>query len=136
MNTITTLAELEETSALIPQFHKKGGLLPVVVQEFATGQILMVAWVNQDAFNYTIENKVAAFFSTSRNSLWIKGESSGNYLIIKEVLIDCDQDSVIYKVTLTKGGVCHTLNQYKQNRHSCFYRKLNFDSKELEFLEK
>lgn len=128
--------ELEETINLNPQFEKRNGLLPVAVQETSTGQILMLASVNNEAFEYSIKHKIAAFFSTSRNKLWIKGESSGNYLQLDEVLIDCDQDALVYKVTLKKGGVCHTFNQFGENRKACFYRALDMDSHTLKFLEK
>ena len=128
--------ELEETIVMNPQFEKRGGLLPVAVQETSTGQILMLASTNKEAFEYSIQNKVAAFFSTTRNKLWIKGESSGNYLQLDEVLIDCDQDALVYKVTLKKGGVCHTFNQNGENRKACFYRALNNDLQNLKFLEK
>lgn len=128
--------ELEETTEIMPQFEKRGGVLPVAVQETSTSQILMLASVNKEAFEYTIQNKVAAFFSTSRNMLWIKGESSGNFLQLDEVLIDCDQDALVYKVTLKKGGVCHTFNQNGENRKACFYRALNNDLQTLKFLEK
>lgn len=128
--------ELEETIVMNPQFEKRGGLLPVAVQETSTGQILILASTNKEAFEYSIQNKVAAFFSTTRNKLWIKGESSGNYLQLDEVLIDCDQDALVYKVTLKKGGVCHTFNQNGENRKACFYRALNNDLQTLKFLEK
>lgn len=128
--------ELEETTEIMPQFEKRGGVLPVAVQETSTSQILMLASVNKEAFEYTIQNKVAAFFSTSRNMLWIKGESSGNFLQLDEVLIDCDQDALVYKVTLMKGGVCHTFNENGENRKACFYRSLDNDLQTLKFLEK
>ena len=128
--------ELEETTEIMPQFEKRGGVLPVAVQETSTSQILMLASVNKEAFEYTIQNKVAAFFSTSRNMLWIKGESSGNFLQLDEVLIDCDQDALVYKVTLKKGGVCHTFNENGENRKACFYRSLDNDLQTLKFLEK
>lgn len=88
-------AELEETTVIIPQFKKRGGLLPVAVQETSTGQILMLASVNKEALQYAIENRIAALFSTYRNKLWIKGENSGNYLQLDEVLIDCEQDALV-----------------------------------------
>lgn len=128
--------ELEETTEIMPQFEKRGGVLPVAVQETSTSQILMLASVNKEAFEYTIQNKVAAFFSTSRNMLWIKGESSGNFLQLDEMLIDCDQDALVYKVTLKKGGVCHTFNENGENRKACFYRSLDNDLQTLKFLEK
>jgi phosphoribosyl-AMP cyclohydrolase len=131
-----TATEIEETVQIIPQFKKRGGILPVAAQATATGQILMLASVNQEAFEYTVQHKVAAFYSTSKNELWVKGETSGNYLTIDEILIDCDQDALVYKVTLSKGGVCHTFNQFGENRKACFYRTLNIETKILEFIEK
>ncbi len=130
------LKDLEETRHILPQFDKRGGLLPVAVQETRTGEILMLASVNEDAFEYTLKHKVAAFYSTSRNKMWVKGESSGNFLGIDEVLIDCDQDAIVYKVTLLKGGVCHTLDQNGENRKACFYRKINMENNTLDFLYK
>lgn len=131
-----TIRDLEETDQVLLQFKKRGGLLPVAVQETATGQILMLASVNKEAFEYSFKNRIAAFFSTSRNELWVKGKSSGNYLKIDNILIDCDQDAIVYKVTLAKGGVCHTFNQFGENRKACFYRTVNYESKTLEYLEK
>ena len=128
--------DLEESSKVNLQFAKRNGVLPVAVQESLTGQILMLASVNKEAFDYSIQNKVAAFYSTSRKAFWIKGESSGNYLQLDDVLIDCDQDALVYKVTLKKGGVCHTFNQKGENRKGCFYRTLQMESQTLEFIEK
>ncbi|MDR9367196.1 MAG: phosphoribosyl-AMP cyclohydrolase [Balneolaceae bacterium] len=128
--------DIEETKRVCPQFKKRDGILPVAVQKSSTGQILMLASVNEEAFRYSIENKVAAFYSTSRNKLWVKGETSGNCLQLDEVLMDCDQDAFVYKVTLLKGGVCHTLNQHGENRKACFYRALNINKNSLDFLEK
>lgn len=129
-------SDLEESSKVNLQFAKRNGVLPVAVQESLTGQILMLASVNKEAFDYSIQSKVAAFYSTSRKALWIKGESSGNYLQLDDVLIDCDQDALVYKVTLKKGGVCHTFNQKGENRKGCFYRTLQMESQTLEFIEK
>lgn len=129
------LQKLEEGSELQIQFEKRNGLLPVVVQESSTGEILMVASVNGEALNYSIKNKKAAFWSTSRNKFWVKGESSGNSLIIEEILVDCDQDAIVYKVTLDGDGACHTTNKDGKHRKSCFYRKINTNSLELDFLE-
>jgi phosphoribosyl-AMP cyclohydrolase len=129
-------SELEEINTLLPQFKKRGGILPVAVQETISGQILMLASVNEEALEYSLQNKIAAFYSTSKNKLWVKGEESGNYLSIDEILIDCDQDAIVYKVTLKKGGVCHTFNQFGENRKACFYRTINIESKTLEFIEK
>lgn len=127
---------IEEGSELRLQFEKRDGLLPVVVQESSSGDILMIASVNGEALNQTIKSGKATFWSTSRQKIWMKGETSGNALLIEEILVDCDQDALIYKVTLDGKGACHTTNEKGSPRKSCFYRKLNTDSLKLEFLEK
>ncbi len=114
--------ELEESEKLQLQFEKRGGLLPVAVQETQTGQLLMMASVNEEAFKITLETRKATFWSTSKNEIWTKGLTSGNTLLIDEILIDCDQDAIVYKVTLENGGVCHTFNAEGKNRKACFYR--------------
>ena len=128
--------ELEETTTLLPQFEKRNGLLPVAVQESSTGQILMIGSVNQKALENSLKTRKATFFSNSRNEIWVKGETSGNYLQLDEVLIDCDQDAIVYKVTLLNGGVCHTFNSMGKNRKACFYRIVDLQKEELVFLEK
>ncbi|MCG2589644.1 phosphoribosyl-AMP cyclohydrolase [Rhodohalobacter sulfatireducens] len=127
---------IEEGSELRLQFEKRDGLLPVVVQESSSGDILMIASVNGEALNQTIKSGKATFWSTSRQKIWVKGETSENALLIEEILVDCDQDALIYKVTLDGKGACHTTNKKGSPRKSCFYRKLNTDSLKLEFLEK
>lgn len=126
---------VEEGNELRLQFEKRDGLLPVVVQESTSGDILMIASVNGEAVNQTIKTGKATFWSTSREKVWVKGETSGNELLIEEILVDCDQDALIYKVTLDGDGACHTTNESGSPRKSCFYRKLNVNSLELEFLE-
>lgn len=126
---------LEEGKAINLQFDKRGGLLPVIVQNFSNGEILMLGYSNQEAFNVSLEKKLATFWSTSRQQLWTKGETSGDYLEIKEVLVDCDQDAIIYKVEMKGSGACHTYNKDHKHRKSCFYRKLNFTSTDLEYTE-
>lgn len=128
--------EIEETIHLHLQFDKRGGLLPVAVQETKTGKLLMLASVNQEAFRITLKTRKATFWSTSKNQIWTKGQTSGNTLLIDEILVDCDQDAIIYKVTLEKGGVCHTYNEQGENRKACFYRKLDLEKQQLYFLEK
>lgn len=132
----TSARQIEEGSELRLQFEKRGGLLPVVVQESSSGDILMIATVNGEAVNQTIKTGKATFWSTSRNKLWVKGETSGNVLLLDQILVDCDQDALIYKVILDGDGACHTLNEDGVPRRSCFYRKLNLNSLELDFLEK
>ncbi len=127
--------EIEETHAWQLQFEKRNGLLPVAVQESSTGQVLMIAYVNQLAFDCTIRHDVPAFWSTSRNELWIKGQTSGNTLQLDEVLVDCDQDALVYKVTLLGEGVCHTINKKGKNRKACFYRKWDTSQQQLSFIK-
>lgn len=129
-------SDIEESNQFNLQFDKRGGLLPVVVQESETGEILMIASVNREAVDRTLETQKATFWSTSRNELWVKGETSGNTIWIDEILVDCDQDALVYKVRLEGKGVCHTKNKVGVHRKSCFYRSLNPDSKKLTFLEK
>ena len=126
--------EIEEGLKLDLQFEKRGGLLPVAVQEQSTGQILMLASINRDAFKKTVESGMATFWSTSRNELWTKGETSGDYLQMKDIIIDCDQDAVVYQVELVGNGVCHTFGSNGAHRKACFYRKLNKNKSELEFI--
>ena len=128
--------ELEESQEFFLQFEKRGGLLPVAVQETSSGQLLMLATVNREAFEMSIKTRKATFYSTSRNEISTKGLTSGNTLKIDNILIDCDQDALVYQVTLENGGVCHTFNQKGENRKACFYRKVNWDDNSLTFLEK
>jgi phosphoribosyl-AMP cyclohydrolase len=132
---IKDINQLEEGLTVMPQFSKRGGLLPVVVQETSTGQILMLASINEEAFQKTLETKLATFWSTSRNKLWTKGESSGDLLRINNILIDCDQDAIVYQVTLLGNGVCHTYDLNGNHRKACFYRELNIEKNKLQFIE-
>lgn len=129
-------SDIEESVTFNPQFEKRGGLLPVVVQESSTGDILMIASVNKEAVDHTIKSGKATFWSTSRKELWVKGETSGNTIWIDDILIDCDQDALVYKVRLEGDGVCHTKNEHGKFRKSCFYRSLDLDNTKLTFLEK
>lgn len=97
------------------------GLLPAIVQDHRTGEVLMLAYINQLAWQKTLETGKAHYWSRSRNSLWLKGETSGHVQLIKEILVDCDQDTVVYKVEQLGGAACHT------GYRSCFYRKVNGD---------
>lgn len=115
--------ELEEGSEPALQFEKRGGLVPVAVQETSTGQILMMAYANRSALELTLKTRRATFWSTSRQQIWTKGETSGNLLAVDKVLVDCDQDALVYQVSLKNGGVCHTFSSSGENRKSCFYRK-------------
>lgn len=134
MNSDSSSINPEESKNLQLQFQKRDGFLPVAVQDSSSGEILMIASVNPEAFAYSLKNKKAAFWSTSRNELWVKGLTSGNTLYVNEILVDCDQDALIYKVTPEGGGACHTRDQSGEHRKSCFYRKVNPEKKKLEFI--
>lgn len=98
-------------------FEKFSGLLPVIAQEQASGKVLMLAYANLEAVSKTQETGYAHYWSRSRNTLWKKGESSGHVQQITEVLVDCDEDTLLYKVS-QNGPACHT------GEKSCFFRKL------------
>lgn len=101
-------------------FKKGNGLVPVIVQEDGTGEVLMLAYMNEEALKKTLDTKLATYFSRSRNQLWTKGETSGHYQHVKDILIDCDEDTILL-IVKQDGAACHTGN------HSCFYRRLEND---------
>lgn len=103
-------------------FAKSGGLIPAIAQDYKSGVVLMMAWMNQEAFEETTKTGKAVYFSRSRNKLWRKGEESGNVQVVKEIFIDCDADTVLLKVDQLGGAACH------EGFQSCFFRKLNNDS--------
>lgn len=106
-------------SVYYPNFKKRDGLVPVIVQEYVTGEVLMLAYANEECFLRTLQTGVATFWSTSRNKVWVKGEESGNVMAIDDVRIDCDGDALIYQVHPQGDGLaCHTLAR------SCFYRPI------------
>jgi len=100
-------------------YTKLGGLIPAVIQDAETCEVLMVGFMNDLALAETRRTGFATFFSRSRNTLWLKGETSGNKLEVREILVDCDDDTVLLKVKrLGSGNVCHT------GERTCFYRTL------------
>ncbi len=99
-------------------FKKTGGLIPAIAQDFATGEILMLGYMNQEAFDATLSSGKATYYSRSRQTLWVKGETSGNVQRVKEIRIDCDDDTVLLKVEQFGGAACHT------GHRSCFYKKI------------
>lgn len=102
-----------------PAFEKfENGLVPVVVQDFESKDILMMAYVNEEAYDMTVETGIATYWTRSRQEIWVKGLTSGNTQEIKEIRIDCDLDTLLYVVVQNGGAACH--EGYK----SCFYRKL------------
>jgi phosphoribosyl-AMP cyclohydrolase len=103
---------------LQPDFDKGGGLLPAVAQDADTGQVLMLAWMNREAYEETLRTGRAVYFSRSRSRLWRKGEESGNVQHVREVLIDCDADTILLKVHQVGGAACH------EGYASCFFRRI------------
>src|SRR2546427_6024515 len=99
-------------------FQKMGGLVTAVIQDHASGRVLMVGFMNEEAFRRTVETGYATFFSRSRNKLWLKGETSGHRLVVKEISTDCDRDALLIKVEALGPGVCH------EGYRSCFFRNL------------
>src|SRR5512144_1915777 len=99
-------------------FKKLDGLLPAVIQDHGTGRVLMVGFMNEEAFRKTVETGFATFYSRSRKKLWLKGETSGHRLVVKEISTDSDRDALLVKVEARGPRVCH--NGYR----SCFYRRL------------
>lgn len=100
-----------------PDFEKGNGLVPCIVQDVYSNQVLMLAWMNEESFQKTCESRLATYWSRSRQQLWCKGETSGHYQHVKEILIDCDEDTVLLKVE-QDGAACHT------GKYSCFYRNI------------
>jgi len=100
----------------IPDFEKQDGLITTVVQDAGTQRVLMVGYMNREAFDKTLATGHITFFSRSRQKLWTKGESSGHFLVLKSIATDCDGDALLVQAELTGPGVCH--NGYR----SCFYR--------------
>tara|TARA_S200000501_G_C20789004_1_gene728612 strand:+ start:588 stop:1007 length:420 start_codon:yes stop_codon:yes gene_type:complete len=106
------------------------GIIPVIAQEFNSNKVLMMAWMNKKALKKTIEIGQAVYWSRSRGKLWHKGEESGNFQIIEEMRIDCDNDTLLLIVKQVGNIACHT------GRHSCFFRKLiNNDIKNNQWIE-
>jgi phosphoribosyl-AMP cyclohydrolase len=102
-------------------FSKLDGLVAAVIQDWKSGRVLMVGFMNEEAFRKTVETGNAVFYSRSRNKLWLKGETSGHKLVVKEISTDCDRDAVLLKVEALGPGVCH------EGYESCFFRQLAGD---------
>ena len=99
-------------------FKKNNGLIPAVVQDHITGEVLMLAYMNEEAFTETLKTGKATYYSRSRKSLWIKGETSGHVQLVKEIRVDCDLDTLLLKVEQIGGAACH------KGYRSCFFSKL------------
>lgn len=131
--------DLEEGSELKLDYDKlktvsqsPEAVLPVVVQHFETNEVLILAYLSREALQKSLELGEAVFYSTSRKELWHKGSTSGDYLRIKEVLVNCEQNSLVFKVAPIQEGVCHTEDANGKKRKTCYYRRLK-SSTLLEF---
>lgn len=98
-------------------FEKQDGFIPAIIQEYKTGDVLMLGYMNPESFELTATGKYVTFWSRSKKRLWMKGEESGDKLIVKEIYTDCDSDTVLIKVEMVGKNVCH------EGKRSCFFKK-------------
>ena len=106
---------------MTPDFDKAGGLVPAIAQDADSGQVLMMAWMNREAWEETLRSGRAVYYSRSRNKLWRKGEESGNVQEVREIYLDCDADAILLKVHQIGGAACH------EGYQSCFFRRVEPD---------
>ena len=132
---------LEEGTDLTLDFKKLGSIagknldvIPVVLQHAETGEVLFIGYANDLALQEALKIREAVLWSTSRNELWRKGATSGDVLDLVEVRVNCEQNSLLYRVVPRTGGVCHTKDQDGNARQRCYYRQLKDAGKELEFV--
>lgn len=132
------MKELEEGKELRLDFTKIAKIaakcpdvIPVAVQNADTKEVILIAYVNELALKTAVQTRTAVFWSTSRNELWEKGKTSGETFELLEVYVNCEQNSLVFKVRPRRGGICHTKNSQGEPRN-CYYRRLNFDTWELE----
>ena len=105
------------------------GLIPAILQDNNTMKVVMMAWMNKEAFSKTIETKQCYFYSRSRNKIWLKGEESGNFHDVVSILVDCDFDSLLVRVNVKSGISCHT------GRNSCFYNEISDNGDTINIVE-
>ena len=101
---------------MTPNFDKMSGLIPAIAQDYKTGEVLMLAFMNQQAWEATLNTGKATYWSRTRQELWVKGQTSGHQQIVKEIRIDCDEDTVLLKIEQLGGATCHT------GHRSCFHK--------------
>jgi phosphoribosyl-AMP cyclohydrolase len=137
----STVYELEEGAELRLDFQKIAkvaekcpDVIPVAVQDANTNEVILVAYTDREAFEKSIETRIATFLSTSRNELWIKGKTSGNYFELIEIRVNCEQNSLVYLVHPKGEGICHTFNS-KGKARNCYYRRLNLENHTLENMD-
>jgi phosphoribosyl-AMP cyclohydrolase len=129
---------LEEGTELQLDFGKMAraverspGVIPIAVQNADTKEVVLVAYTNRQAFEKSVQTRIATFWSTSRNELWVKGATSGHFFELVDVYVNCEQNSLVYRVRPKGEGICHTRNSQGRAR-DCYYRRLNLDTGALE----
>lgn len=126
---------IEETDKLMLDWNKISGMqrenkvIPVAVQNTATMEVILIAYTNEEALAETVRKKKLVLWSTSRNKLWFKGAESGNTFTVDRIFVNCEQNSLVYRVTPDKGNICHT--SYNGVANNCYYRELDMDSMKL-----
>ncbi len=131
---------IEETDELMLDFEKLNKIsadnhvIPVAVQNMLTKEVILVAYVNEQALKKSIELRKAVFWSTSRNELWYKGLESGNTFTLHHIFVNCEQNSLVFQVTPDKGNICHT--SFNGVANNCYYRELDMDTGRLINLNK
>ena len=126
---------IEETDKLMLDFDKlskiapENKVIPVAVQNLDTKEVILVAYVNEEALKESIKLKKAVFWSTSRNKLWFKGLESGNTFTLHHIFVNCEQNSLVFQVTPDKGNICHT--SYNGVANNCYYRELDMETMKL-----
>jgi phosphoribosyl-AMP cyclohydrolase len=133
-NTLEEGAELTLDFTKLARVAEVPGVLPCAVQDADTQEVILVAYVNELALRASVESGSAVFWSTSRNELWEKGKTSGETFDLLEVRVNCEQNSLLYRVRPRRGGICHTKNAAGQPRN-CFYRRLDPQTWRLENLD-
>src|SRR3990172_8430720 len=137
---LLSLIAVEDTNTLSLDFAKlaktpaEAAVVPCAVQDADTGEVILVAYVNDAALRRAVETRTAVFWSTSRNELWEKGKTSGEAFDLVEVRVNCEQNSLLYRVRPRRGGICHTKNEGGEPR-DCFYRRLDLQTMKLENLD-
>ena len=111
----------ERTMVKLDFSKSADGLIPAIAQDYQTGDVLMLAYINEEAWEKTLATGIATYWTRSRKKIWVKGESSGNIQKVKEILVDCDLDTVIFKIEQVGGAACH------EGYRSCFFRKVEAD---------
>jgi phosphoribosyl-AMP cyclohydrolase len=135
MNNIEEGSELRlDWKKLAKATASSPGIVPVAIQNADTGEVILVAYTNELAFNKALETRSLVLWSTSRSELWEKGKTSGETFELVEVRVNCEQNALLYRVRPRRGGICHTKNRKGEPRN-CFYRKLDFEKGRLEKLD-